>query len=175
MTQDLDRLKAAFDAGVEAALPTVDYGALYACQVVSQNGDGTLDLQPSSSKLPSQKNIPFRCGIPGVTITVQAGAQVLLGWANGDPAQPYAALWVPGASGDLQDLNINAAGNVAIGAGASAGVARVGDKVTITVADIAALTLIADLTSGAVAATTPIPPGSETTAISTGSQKVTAA
>jgi hypothetical protein len=102
MSVDLDRFKQAFDDSVAYALPNVDYLGLYACQVVAQNADGSLDLMPARSDWPSQKRIPFRCGIPGVTITVNVGAQVLLGWQNGDPSAPYAALWLPGAAGDLE-------------------------------------------------------------------------
>jgi hypothetical protein len=111
---DLDRLKAAFDQAVEYALPQVDYHALYATQVVAQNADGTLDLQPSRSDWPTQKKIPFRCGIPGVSITVNVGAQVLLGWVNGDPSNPYAALWPTGAPGDLQAWVVNAAQKISL-------------------------------------------------------------
>jgi hypothetical protein len=93
---DLDRLKSAFDSAVEAALPGVDYSALYTAKVIVQNADGTLDLQPTSSKIPSQKNIPIWLGFPG-TVQVPAGSQVLMGWQNSDPSIPYAALWLAGA------------------------------------------------------------------------------
>ena len=106
MTQNLDRLGAAFDQCVESALPSVDYAAWYNCQVVSQNADGSVDLQPNVSYIPSQKNIQLLFPFPGVKITVQEGAQVLLGWSNGDPAYPVAALWAGGSPGDLQTLSI---------------------------------------------------------------------
>lgn len=109
MSVDLDRLKAAFDQAVEAALPNVDYHALYTCQVVSQNGDGTLDLKPQRTDWPTQKNIPIRCGVPNLKIKVQANAQVLLGWENGDPSIPFAGLWLVGASGDLISFELTAA------------------------------------------------------------------
>lgn len=133
MTVDLDRLKQAFDAGVEAALPGVNFQALYTCTVVAQNSDGTLELMPKSGSLPANgyKHIPIRYGVPGVKITVQAGAQVLLGWENGDPSVPYAALWVTGAAGDLQDLTIDAAGNITIGQGATLAAARATDPVSV--------------------------------------------
>lgn len=152
MTQSLDRLGAAFDTCVEAALPSVDYDALYTCQVISQNADGTLDLQPNSSRVPGQKNIPIRLGFPG-TLSVQAGTSMLLGWENGDPSVPFACLPVAGSPGSAPAA------------------ARVGDLVTITQADIAALTLTLDPSSGIVTAATPIPPGTETSSISTGSQQ----
>ena len=109
MSTDLDRLKAAFDQSVEAALPNVDYFALYTCQVVSQNADGTLDLKPQRTDWPTQKNIPIRCGVPNLKVKVQANSQVLLGWENGDPSVPFAGLWLVGANGDLISFELTAA------------------------------------------------------------------
>lgn len=115
MSVDMDRLKSAFDDAVDAALPDIDYEALYTCLVVSQNPDGTLDLQPISSKLPSQKNIPIRGPFPNVKMTVGPNAQVLMGWENHDPSVPYAALWLPGAPGDLETLAIVVATQLQLG------------------------------------------------------------
>jgi hypothetical protein len=143
---DQDRLKQVWDDAVSSAIPNIDFFAFYTCQVTSQNSDGTLDLMPKSAALPSQKNIPFRCGIPGVTITVQAGAQVLMGWENGDPSVPFCALWLPGQAGDLQSVVISAAqaitlkaNSVKIGPGTpTKGAARNSDSIqaSLTLAEV---------------------------------------
>lgn len=182
MSVDLDRLKQAFDQSVEAALPNVDFFALYTCQVVSQNADGTLDLQPNSASLPSQKNIPFRCGIPGVSITVQSGAQVLLGWENGSPSVPYCGLWLTGATGDLQSLTIaiagalalNAQGNITIGEGASLAAARATDPVSVqlTLAEINEFVFTAP-SGGGPCVVTGVPAVTLDGSITTGSSSVT--
>ncbi len=158
MTQNLDRLGAAFDQCVESALPSVDYAAWYNCQVVSQNADGSVDLQPNVSYIPSQKNIQLLFPFPGVKITVQEGAQVLLGWSNGDPAYPVAALWAGGSPGDLQTLSIAAAQSVSIGANAVLAAARETDPIS---ANAAMVSWMAAVVAAFAAATPPatVPPG----------------
>lgn len=134
-----DRLKRALGQFVKTVMARVDYLALYQCKVVSQNSDGSLELQPlAPTKLASFSHVPIRYGLPGATITVNAGAQVLLGWFNGDPAMPYAALWAPGPSSgsDLNSLNI---------ANGTQGAARNNDscQVSLTLLELASFTFTA--------------------------------
>ena len=137
-----DRLKKAFDQAVQAVLPTVDYNALYTCQVVRQNADGTLDLQPSGKaakgKISTKSRVPIRYTSPGYKITVQPNAQVLLGWQDGDPSAPFAALRLPGNQGDLITVEIDASQSIAlkapkvsVGQNATLAAARATDPVEV--------------------------------------------
>lgn len=88
-----DRLLAPFAALVRRLTARIDYLALYACRVVAQNTDLTLELQPDDARIPSLSAVPIRHGLPGVTVRVAAGARVLLAFENGDPSKPVATLW----------------------------------------------------------------------------------
>jgi hypothetical protein len=44
--------------------------------------------------------IPLRHGIPGMQVQVEPGCFVIVGWEDGDPTAPFAALWQPGAHVD---------------------------------------------------------------------------
>lgn len=89
----MDRISASFNKLVRGIVAPTDYHALYPARVVSQNADGTLELQPDLSKIPPLSKVPIRTGIPGVTVKLSAGARVLLGFENGDPKRYYAGLW----------------------------------------------------------------------------------
>lgn len=80
----------------------LDHLARYACTVVTQRADGTLDLQPDDDRVPSCQGVPYRT-LPGVALSVPTGARVLLGYAGGDPAQPFADLW---ELGDVTRLTV---------------------------------------------------------------------
>lgn len=95
MSAPLDALRAIIEGLVGSRL---DRLALYPARVVAQSADLTrLDLQPDDSRIPPCAGVPIRHGIPGVTVTVASGSRVLLGYAAGDPMQPYAALWEAGS------------------------------------------------------------------------------
>jgi hypothetical protein len=114
MPADLDRMKAGLAAWVRGLFARIDYLALYPSRVVSQNGDGTLELQPDDPRLPGLSNVPVRLGIPGTTVEVQAGARVLLGFEAGDPARPVATLW---EGGPLAKLTVVAASELHLNGG----------------------------------------------------------
>ncbi len=182
MNFSLDRLKKAFDQAVAAVVTEIDYHALYTFQVVKQNGDGTLELQPvgksATSKWASMSNVPIRYGIPGAKITVKTNAQVLVGFRDGDPAQRFAALWATGNAGDLATIEIDAsdtitlnAPKVAIGKNAILAAARKTDTVKVT---IPAGTVIVSVTPGPPAAGVPNPtPIDLVGTITAGSSEVT--
>lgn len=131
---------------VRTATASLDYGALYACDVEAQRSDGTLDLKPTNIKLPPMTGVPIRYGIPGVTVKVKPAARVLMGFDGFDPSRPYAALWSPDS---LLELTIDAATKVTVSApivdvsattatidatsvtiaGGVQGIARIGDTV----------------------------------------------
>lgn len=74
--------------------PCTAYAKLYRAKVLRQSTDlETLDVQPEADILPIMTGIPLRTGIPGVSAQVSAGSHVLVGWADGDPTKPFAAIW----------------------------------------------------------------------------------
>lgn len=112
---DLDRLKGAFDEAVLAALPGVDFFALYTCSVVTDNGDGTYDLKPQRSDWDTMKNVPFRGPFPGVQIQVAVDTSLLLGWENGQPSIPFCGLSFLGVT-NLLKLIITVGGQFTVDA-----------------------------------------------------------
>jgi hypothetical protein len=96
-----DRFKAALEAVVQRITNKYDYAVPYACRVVAQNGDGTLELVPEDGRLgsnqtiPGLSSVPIRYGAPGMTATVQAQARVIVEFENADPARPVVTAWDP--------------------------------------------------------------------------------
>lgn len=93
-----DRVLKALERLVNVMMRRVDYHALYPARVVAQSGQ-KVDLLADDLRIRGQghQGIPLRHGLPGIEVTVPVGARVLLGFRNGDPAKPYAALWESGA------------------------------------------------------------------------------
>jgi hypothetical protein len=127
----VDRLLAPFEALVKRFTSRLDYCALYACKVVAQNADGTLELQPDDARMPQVSGVPIRHGIPGISVTVAGGSRVLLGFENASPARPFAALW---DASSVTEIKFN---------GGTKAVARVDDtvEVTFSVDDVAAMVM----------------------------------
>ena len=88
----MDRLRKAWQRAVKSALSGVDYFALYRARVVKQSGQ-TVDLKPDDARIPDQTGVRLRHGVPGMEVTIAPGSYLLLGWDNGDPELPFAALW----------------------------------------------------------------------------------
>lgn len=101
-----DSMKASLFALVRAALPRIDYYAMYHGKVVSWNSDQTVDVAPDDPALPTMSKVPFMQGLPGVSAKVVAGTAVLVGWKNGDPGRKYACLWLGGEH--VLNLTLNA-------------------------------------------------------------------
>ena len=87
----VDRLKAAGRA-VVGLDPMIRYRCLYRCKVVGQSG-GTVDVRPYDTSLPDMARIPLRHGVPGLQVEVSAGCSVQVGFDDGRPDRPFAALW----------------------------------------------------------------------------------
>jgi hypothetical protein len=68
--------------------PTLYFG-LFGARIVSQNGDGTLELVPDDPRVPQMSSVPIHYGIPA-TAKVPPGTRCKLGFTDGDPAKPYA-------------------------------------------------------------------------------------
>lgn len=100
---DLDRLKNSLAAFVRWVMRDVTYHKLYPATVQGQDADGLLDLYPEATEIRGSglSKVPIRHGLPGVTVRVPNGASVLLGFENGDPRRPYAALWLPGSTTEV--------------------------------------------------------------------------
>lgn len=126
VSENFDRLKGSLAGFVKTVMNRVDYLALYPGKVVLQNGDGTLQVQPDDARLPrAMDNLAIRYGLPGATVQVSGGTRVLVGFSNGRPDQPFAALWDP--VGTVTQLNLTA-NAITINSG-SKGVARNDDAI----------------------------------------------
>jgi len=122
MPSDQDRIKTSVAQFVRKFVGNhlvgarMDYLATYQCRAVAQNADGTLELLPDDSRLPSYSKVPIRYGVPGVSATVAGGARVLLEFASGNPQKPIASLW---ESASVTILTVTASAINLGGAGAS--------------------------------------------------------
>lgn len=116
----LDRIKEPLARFVRWVMRDTRYHALYPATVQGQDSAGLLDLYPDDAIVrgTGTSKVPIRYGAPGVSAKVPVGARVMLGFANGDPQSPYAALWDTGA---ITSLSLD---------GGTQQVARVGDLVT---------------------------------------------
>jgi len=93
-----DPMAAAIGALVRRETAQLDFYATYTARVVGQNGDESLELQPSDARLPGMSRVPMRPGHAGVTSQlVPSGSTALLAFENGDESRPYVAGFV-GAS-----------------------------------------------------------------------------
>lgn len=132
ITSGIQRL--AREATVERALL-----ALYEARVVKQQPDGSLEMivQPDADErdrtIPPLVGVFCRAPFPGGSIVFDPAqvdsfaVRVLVGFANGDPARPYAVPWAVDAGVSPERVNINAA-TIALN-GAAKGVARLDDSV----------------------------------------------
>lgn len=105
---DWDRMKQSLFALIRAALPRVDYYALYYGKVVSWHTDQTVDVQPNDPKLPSISGVLLRTPAGFVwDVNPATETSVLVGWENGDPARPFAlCAFTPGAH--VRQIVVNA-------------------------------------------------------------------
>ena len=92
-----DRSLAAWNGMQDAQDPMGAYARMYRAKVVAQSDDADqVDVRPDDSLLPDMAAIPLRHGIPGLRVQVALGSYLLVGWDNGRPDKPFAALWGPG-------------------------------------------------------------------------------
>jgi hypothetical protein len=117
-----DRVKDQLSRFIRWVMRDVTYHKLYPSQVQRQDASGLLDLLPDDESIrgTGTSGVQIRHGLPGCTVKVRPGARVLLGFENGDPRRPYAALW---EEGDII--------SVSLGFGGSRPVARIGDTVSV--------------------------------------------
>ena len=91
-----DRLKTAARA-LQNLDPMIRYRMLYRGKVIGQR-DGTVDVRPYDASLPDMAGIPLRHGIPGLVVQVALGCSIQIGFDDGRPDRPFAALWSTDAS-----------------------------------------------------------------------------
>lgn len=131
---------------VRAIVGDTKYFKQYPCTVQAQTGDGPVDVLPDDAEIAGPgglQGVPIWNGLPGITVEVEPGARVLLGFMAGDPRRPYVSLW---EKASIKAIRFN---------GGTAPVAREGDTITAYFPDIqpggAALTLLGGPFPGAVA------------------------
>lgn len=80
----------------EELAPTAYY-PLFGGQVVTQRGDGTLDVQMDDRRLPPLTSVPYLVPVPGAALDVTPGARVQVAFAGGDPRRPVAQIYESGS------------------------------------------------------------------------------
>lgn len=85
----------------------IDYAKMWPASVVSQAGDGTLEVVPDDERIRGLglKRLPIRHGLPGTKVKVPKNARVRVGFDAADPKRPYAAVWDEGAVTEIQLAN----------------------------------------------------------------------
>jgi hypothetical protein len=111
--QQRARLRGALERLVRWATRDALFLGQFTAQVVTQAGDGTLDLMPDDQRLRATglQSVPIRHGLPGCKVKIPPGERVLLAFDAGDPRLPYAALW---HEGQVLEVQIGGALAVAI-------------------------------------------------------------
>jgi hypothetical protein len=88
-----DRLKDAMRA-LQALDPMHPYRRIYRAEVIAQSADlQRVDVRPFDVSLPDMAGIELRHGAPGIKVQVALGCSIQIGWDDGKPNQPFAALW----------------------------------------------------------------------------------
>lgn len=138
---------------------------LFPARVVTQNADGTLELQPDDTDtMPGLSRVPIRTPAPEVSLTVAPNSRCAVQFEAGDPQRPVVAMF---ESGTLLELKL----------GGSAAVGRVGDDVGANAALLAWMTAVqVSLNSLGFPVAPPFPtvPGTPIGSIVAGSNKVKA-
>lgn len=129
-----ERTLAALQAIARAALPAVDYHALYRARVVKQNGDGTCEIRPDDPRIPQTSKVPIRYGTPGQSVKLAGGARCLIGFEFGEASAPPRMVVTAWETGTVDEATVEAestiklkAGVVELAVGAARSVACVGD------------------------------------------------
>lgn len=104
----------------------IDYSRQYPSTVSAQRADGTLQLVPDDARMKGSgvDKVRARHGLPGFKVKVLPGARVMLGFDNGDPTKPFAALWDEDGASAIDSIEFTKDG-------LGAGFARIGDSVTV--------------------------------------------
>lgn len=91
-----DRLREGIVGLIEGVTRGAKFMRHVRARVVNVLASGYVETQPEAAGTPPLPPLPLRYGLPGVLrAVVESGARALVGWADGDPAQPYVASWDP--------------------------------------------------------------------------------
>lgn len=90
---DPDDLATALESIVRSETSHVDYHAPYAAKVLSQNADGTLELELDDPRLPGMSKVPVRYGLAAGKTKLKAGGRGIVLFENGSPACPCLGFW----------------------------------------------------------------------------------
>jgi len=95
------------DGILERAQRKNQYGYRYRCKVTRQNADGTVDVLTDDDRMKGRgiSKCAIRCGFPGATIKVSAGARCVVGWDDADPTLPFVSDWESGTPFDSIDIS----------------------------------------------------------------------
>lgn len=93
-----DRLLAPLAKIVQALTRKTDYQGIYKATLLSQNLDGTVDIQPKDTSRPGLQNVPLAFGSPAETATLSNGSIVFFEFADADPTAPIVTGYVPSSS-----------------------------------------------------------------------------
>jgi hypothetical protein len=86
-----DRAKASLDEYVDRRASKYDYAGVFAYTVVTQNSDGSVDVEPEDPNLsPPLSGVEILYDNPATKITVSKGAQCRVHFVNKDPRRPEA-------------------------------------------------------------------------------------
>lgn len=119
-----DPLHQGLESFILEVMRGVDYLAEYPCQVLMQRGDGTVDVQPDSGKLPMLTSVPMYVPVRGGKLRAKAGDRGKVIFVNGNPQIVRFELFDTGVGGakvarendtvDCGTLMVTAISNVAI-------------------------------------------------------------
>lgn len=88
-----------------------DYARPQAGKAVSQDADGTLQIQLDATDHPTLTGVPIRPGLPHTAIKILPGARVLVEWEGGVPGAPVVTAW---GDSSAQEIQIGGAGARAV-------------------------------------------------------------
>jgi hypothetical protein len=118
------------------ALPQVDYLGEYRAKIISQNADGTCEVQPDDVRIPATSKVPIRYGTPGqsVKLKLKPGARAVIGFELGAADAPPRMIVTAWETASVEEATLEAsstikikAGVVELAYGAARNVACVGD------------------------------------------------
>lgn len=113
---------------IDSRLAKLDTHALYEGTVVKQTGDGLLEVKLDTDRFgdTGMQHLEIAFGVPGITVEVEKGTRVAVGFHDGKRDMPIVRHWL---SGTPVNVTLNVSGTLKLGEGALQGVARMGDPV----------------------------------------------
>ena len=89
----------------EATRYTLDHPAFHG-QVITQRGNGNLDILMDDPALPPLTDVRCAAPLPGCTLRVSGGSRVQVHFLSGDPKQPIASASYDQGAGTLTSLSV---------------------------------------------------------------------